>query len=168
MPRNDKKCSISPLDSRLISVTALYYLHVNMNLKILLRQKNDRLIRSNKEWIRYKEKTDEEWLKYKEEKRIVIEDFRKKNEELRKKYEDKSYDFEEFRAKYDAENIAALKKSNESKECEKLKNDFGILNNKYESALNEIDKLARWINIYGETFSLTDWIIDSLTLSVES
>ena len=123
----------------------LLYLRVKMNLKMLLRQKNERLIRSNKDWLRYKE-----------EKRIVIEDFRKKNEDLRRKNEDKKYEIEELRAKYNAEKIVAdaLRKSNDRKEFEKLKNELGILNDKCESALNEIDKLARLINVYGKTSSV--------------
>lgn len=92
-------------------------------MKIIPRKKNDRLVQANKEWTIYKG-------------------------ELKKKYEDKKHQVEELKTKYDIEKKS--KDENVSKELVKLKNEIEISNKKYKSALNEINKLARWVNLYGK------------------
>ena len=95
-------------------------------MKIIPSKKNDRLVQANKEWTIY-------------------------NKELKKKYEDKKHQVEELKTKYDIEKKS--KDENAIKELVKLKNDIEISNAKYKSALNEINKLARWLNVYGKSLS---------------
>ena len=111
----------------------------------MLRSKNDRLIRANKRYA----KDEEDWIKMKVEKNNAIEDLKKKNE-------DKKSIIEDLKRRHEAEKkaIVALKKNEyNDKDYERIKNELRSLETKHADALVEINRLVRFVNIYGKSGS---------------
>ena len=107
----------------------------------MLKEKNEKLIIRNKEW----KKMEEEWIKSKLERDIIIKELKKKNE-------DKKNVIDDLQKRRDAEKKAMidLRENMGKKDCEKLKNEIETWNNKYNEALIEIRKLARFVRIFGK------------------
>ena len=104
-----------------------------------LKKKNERLIHANKEWTKH----GDDLKKKHEENKKIIEDLKKKNEDKKKVIED-------LKSKHDADVLNLKKAKAENENYEIVKNELGGLKEKYESALNEIKKLARFVNLYGK------------------
>ena len=98
-------------------------------------------------------KVIEELIKKNEELKKEIEDQRNVIGDLKKKNEDEKYAMMELKTKHDAEKkaIVALKKSKAKNEYdyEKSKNEIQALKKKFTRACEEINELARLVNIYG-------------------
>ena len=100
---------------------------VNVNLKTHLRGKNEKLINTNKDWV----KNEKEWIK-----RKVA-----KEEEWKTK-------MDELKARHVAEKEAICQNKNEV--YEKIKNELEAQKKKNHDSSNEINKLARFVNIFGK------------------
>ena len=103
-------------------------------MKTLLREKNEKCLRQNKKWT----KTEKEWIEFKVD----------KEKELEKKEEEKKNIIDELKSRHKAEKEAIFKNENEN--CKKMKNEIEGLKEKYQNALNEIKKLAGFVNIFGK------------------
>ena len=110
----------------------------------------EKLITRNKEW----KKNEEAWIKKKLEWEVDLEKMKRRDEdnlktieELKKKNEDKRQIIDQLKTRREAEKKALVEI--ERKDCEKLKNELAVVEKKYVDALNEINKLARFVNIFG-------------------
>ena len=106
-------------------------------MKTFLREKNEKLIIRNKEWT----ENEKKWIKHK----VASE---KNIEELKKKNEDKKHLIDELKARHDAEKKAIFQ--NQSEDCKKMKKELEDFKQRHQIALNEITKLASFVNIFGE------------------
>ena len=110
----------------------------------------EKLITRNKEW----KKNEEAWIKKKLEWEVDLEKMKRRDEdnlktieELKKKNEEKRQIIDQLKTRREAEKKALVEI--ERRDCEKLKNELAVVEKKYVDALNEIDKLARFVNIFG-------------------
>ena len=93
----------------------------------MLREKNEKCLRQNKKWT----KTEKEWIEFKVD----------KEKELEKKEEEKKNIIDELKSRHKAEKEAIFR--NETADCKKMKNEIEVLK-------NELNKLARFVNIFGK------------------
>ena len=107
----------------------------------VLKKKLERSNTENKKWTR----NEQEWIKKNLAKNSEIEELKKKNEEKRCL-------LDELKKRHEAEKkaLVALKKSKDGTDYEKVKNELGTLIKKYTDALNEINKLAKSVKLYGK------------------
>ena len=96
-------------------------------MKTFLRERNDKIARQNKKWT----KTEKEWVEFKVD----------KEKELMKKEEEKKNIIDELKSRHKAEKEAIF--MNETADCKKMKNEI-------EDLKNELNKLARLVNIFGK------------------
>ena len=111
-----------------------------------LKKKNAKLKSDNAKWVKH----CEEWKK-------KVDGLKEKNEEMKRKNEDKKCIIEGLRVKHEAEKkaIVALKKSkheseNNAEVNEKLKLEFETIKTEYAKAIEEINKLAKYLSIFGK------------------
>ena len=96
----------------------------------MLREKNEKCLSKNRKWT----ETQKEWIEFKVEKEKTIQEWKKKDEE-------KKNIIDELKSRHKAEKEAIFR--NETADCKKMKNEIEVLK-------NELNKLARFVNIFGK------------------